>query len=109
MTVITFVLFLAVWSLLFFFVARRLFIWQRLVVALFFPIVLVSTFFATQAYFLATLGPIIGPSDDGRGFGTAIVFVFAIPLGLAMNIAILWFFLRQHKQSQKFTSNEVHQ
>jgi len=62
---------------------------QPPVLLLFSPIVLGLFFFAIlPMYWQVTLGPTIGPSDDGRGFGSALLLLVAFPTTLVLNLVV---------------------
>jgi len=75
---------------------------RRIAVSLFFPASMIAVFFGAQAYFEASPGPMKGPSDDGRGIGTAFIYIAAIPIAFAINAAM---FLRFKRSSQAIQMN----
>jgi hypothetical protein len=61
------------------------------------PILLISfspfaigtlAYFILPAYWEATLGPLKGISDDGRGFGGALIFLVTFPTTLILNLVL---------------------
>lgn len=62
---------------------------QAALILLFSPIVLSTLMvLVLPAYWQVTIGPNEGVSDDGRGFGTALVLLMAVPTTLILNLVL---------------------